>query len=644
MTAEASTLVCDDDPVPPSKEPAVPKRAVPKVVAFEDDEDSDESVKLEDVIPGPPSPRQFKSNNTGAELDLSLTEHHIKGTGILASKTDLRMPFEEFAAGCNLLQAAARNDLPAVKQLLLSHPQHVNFRDYDRRTALHVAASEGHLRICRYLVEKKNARVNRSDRWGGSPLDDAHRHRQDDVVKFLRENGATTGSVDMISNLITASAEGDLDEVRLLLSFGIAINEGDYDKRTALHLASGEGHANIVQLLLKNGADPNVCDRWGGRPLDDAIRNQHEGCVAILKKYGAQPGMIQEEKEEEMDESRQDDNLRVEFSELEMIERIGVGAFGEIYKCRWRGTLVAAKCIKSAKIQKEFLSRHALAKASERNGEGADEAIRLLDEADMSKSAKAEALSDFRQEIRVLKACRHPNICLLLAYSTTKDYEVMISELMKCSLLDIFKSHMIQGTRIPRRRQIMFAQQLALGMNYLHTCKPPVIHRDLKPANLLVDHSGVLKISDFGLAKVRPDPKTNEQDTYLMTGETGSYRFMAPEVFRHEVYNETVDVYSYAMIFFYLLGGRPPWPTLNGIVAVEKASTEGERPPIPRDWDMRLSRLLQQCWDENPQARPSFAKILIALGDYSRDVFKTDANSVDGSNTPMAESNCCIIL
>lgn len=51
----------------------------------------------------------------------------------------------------------------------------------------------------------------------------------------------------------------------------------------------------------------------------------------------------------------EDENLRVDFSELEMIERIGSGAFGEIYKCRWRGILVAAKCIKASKIQKGWL-------------------------------------------------------------------------------------------------------------------------------------------------------------------------------------------------------------------------------------------------------------------------------------------------
>jgi serine/threonine protein kinase len=77
-------------------------------------------------------------------------------------------------------------------------------------------------------------------------------------------------------------------------------------------------------------------------------------------------------------------------------------------------------------------------------------------------------------------------------------------------------------------------------------------------------------------------------------------------------------VYSYAMIFHYLLDGRPPWPTLNGIEAVRKASEEGDRPNIPRNWDERLISLLVEGWNENPNARPSFNRIIEELDAYVR--------------------------
>lgn len=92
---------------------------------------------------------------------------------------------------------------------------------------------------------------------------------------------------------------------------------------------------------------------------------------------------------------------------------------------------------------------------------------------------------------------------------------------------------------------------------------------------------------------------------------------IASEVFRHEQYTETVDVYSFSMIFYYLLDGFPPWPTQNGLVAVRKAANDGERPPIPRGWDQRLQSLLQECWSENPAARPPFRQILKVVNEYA---------------------------
>lgn len=426
----------------------------------------------------------------------------------------------------------------------------------------------------------------------------------------------------------------------------VDVNAGDYDKRTALHLAAGEGHAGVVQLLCERGANVNIEDRWGGRPLDDALRRNFTECATILERHGARPsestaashrGSTTNGNDGD-EEIGIDPNLLIDFQELDMIERIGSGAFGEIYKCRWRGILVAAKCIKSTKILKEWQQQ----KESERkasmdgiaeNGTGdalgvSRSRIDATNSDGMDEEEIAMALADFRQEVSILRKLRHPNVCMLMAYSTTENFEVMVSELMKCSLLDVFKANILHNTAMPKRKQVVYAQQLAQGMNYLHTCKPPIIHRDLKPANLLIDYSGVLKISDFGLAKIRPDPTKTEQEAFVMTGETGSYRFMAPEVFRHESYTETVDIYSFSMIFYYLLSGRPPWATQNGLKAVTKAAVEGDRPRIPREWDERLARLLQQCWDESPGARPSFGAIVEELAAYSRDVFRMDTDQI----------------
>jgi serine/threonine protein kinase len=404
-----------------------------------------------------------------------------------------------------------------------------------------------------------------------------------------------------------------------------------------LHLAAGEGNDEVVELLCRHNANVNVEDRWGNRPLDDAERANNTASARILRRHGATSGRRRgNDLGDSSTRRREIANLEVEFDELEMVERIGKGSFGEIYKCRWRGTLVAAKCIRTANVQKEWAIKQAMDNVEK--GRDVDEAIKEIDEAEMSENAKAEALADFRQEISIVKALRHPNIVLLLAYSATENLEVMISELMKCSLLDIFKAHIVNGTKMKKKDQIVYAIQLAQGMLYLHTCKPPIIHRDLKPANLLIDQSGVLKVADFGLSKVRPDPKKAEQDSFLMTGETGSYRFMAPEVFLHQHYTETVDVYSYGMILFYLLDGKPPWPYDSGMVAVKKASEEGDRPPIPRSWDDRLQVLLQQCWDENPSSRLPFRQVLTSLHLYSRSVFN-DSDNLQASHPDESSEN-----
>ena len=192
-----------------------------RTVIVAEEQDSD---KEDDVIPGPRnnSRRPGQKRDVGSsEMDLSnsmdISDNYRKGSGILASKKDLQMPADEFADGCKLLQQAALGNQAEMDIFLKKRPEHINFRDYDRRTALHVAASEGHLKICQYLI-RKGAQINRSDRWGGSALDDAHRHRHQELIAYLRQNGATPGSSNHTTNIITAAAGGDVDEVKLLMA------------------------------------------------------------------------------------------------------------------------------------------------------------------------------------------------------------------------------------------------------------------------------------------------------------------------------------------------------------------------------------------------------------------------------------------
>ena len=142
-------------------------------------------------------------------------------------------------AGTALLYAVAKADMPAIELVLKEQPQLVNFGDYDKRTPLHVASSEGQLAVVKLLLYKYSAQF-RTDRWGGTALDDALRHRHAEIAQLLRSAGGKLGmSAEQAAiKLTAAAATGDMEQVREVLdNYALRDLPEDYDGRTALHLS-----------------------------------------------------------------------------------------------------------------------------------------------------------------------------------------------------------------------------------------------------------------------------------------------------------------------------------------------------------------------------------------------------------------------
>ena len=156
-------------------------------------------------------------------------------------------------AGTEMCAAAALGQTDALSEFL-QHGALPDQGDYDARTALHLAASEGHLETVRFLIEDAGAHHSPVDRWGGTPLDDAVRGQKHDVIKFLRDCSAQAGGgskVDAVT-LCVAAARGDVSGLReQVLSRGVSPDACDTDRRTAMHLAASEGRVDVLSFLVE---------------------------------------------------------------------------------------------------------------------------------------------------------------------------------------------------------------------------------------------------------------------------------------------------------------------------------------------------------------------------------------------------------
>ncbi|KAI5080842.1 hypothetical protein GOP47_0004025 [Adiantum capillus-veneris] len=263
--------------------------------------------------------------------------------------------------------------------------------------------------------------------------------------------------------------------------------------------------------------------------------------------------------------------------------RIGEGGQGKVYEGKYRNQSVALKLV-------------------HRNGTPED-------------VAKRE--SRFAREVTLLCRLQHKNLVKFIGACKEPTVMVVVTELLHGGSLKKFLMS-IRPKRLDQRIAIKFALGIAEAMECLHS--HGIIHRDLKPDNvLLTNDQKTVKLVDFGLAR-------EETLTEMMTAETGTYRWMAPELYstvtlrngEKKHYNQKVDVYSFSIVLWELLTNRMPFEGMSNLQAAYAAAFKGTRPSLSDSLNLpdELVYIMQSCWAEDPNVRPNFTQVIRMLNTY----------------------------
>lgn len=274
------------------------------------------------------------------------------------------------------------------------------------------------------------------------------------------------------------------------------------------------------------------------------------------------------------------DEWTIDLRKLNMGPAFAQGAFGKLY----RGTY---------------------------NGE--DVAIKILErpENDLEKAQLME--QQFQQEVMMLARLKHPNIVRFIGACRKPMVWCIVTEYAKGGSVRQFLMKR-QNRAVPLKLAVKQALDVARGMAYVHEFG--LIHRDLKSDNLLINADKSIKVADFGVARI-------EVKTEGMTPETGTYRWMAPEMIQHRPYTQKVDVYSFGIVLWELITGLLPFPNMTAVQAAFAVVNKGVRPIIPNDCLPTLSEIMTRCWDGNPDVRPPFTEVVRMLENAEVEILTT---------------------
>lgn len=244
-----------------------------------------------------------------------------------------------------------------------------------------------------------------------------------------------------------------------------------------------------------------------------------------------------------------------------VLEHIGEGSFGKVYKARRKNT--------GFTVAMKFIAKH-------------------------GKSEKD--IKNLRQEIGILRKLNHENIILMFdTFETDREFCV-VTEYAQGELFDILQD----DQRLPESTVQQIAKQLVKSLHYLHSNR--IIHRDMKPQNVLIGANGRIKLCDFGFAR------SMSSNTIVLTSIKGTPLYMSPELVKEQPYDATSDLWSLGVILFELYVGQPPFYTNSIYSLINHIVKDPVKYPtdISKEFKSFLTGLLQK----NPAKRLTWPHLL----------------------------------